>query len=71
MGMGFPNPDMATHDRLMGIATARPDEVAIVGAEILSAVACFLMGTVGPVKAAEIFREWAGEAQRRAIKAAE
>jgi hypothetical protein len=60
---------MATHDRLVGIATARPDEVGAISSEILSAVVCFLLGSVGPVKTAEIMREWAGEAQRRVLKA--
>ncbi len=66
--MSFPNPDMATHDRLIGIAAARPDDVAEVSAEILSAVVCFLMGTVGPDKAAEIMRDWAGLAQRKGLQ---
>ena len=67
--MTFPSPDMATHDRLYGIAVSRPDEVGAISAEILSAVFCFLMGAVGPVKTAEIMREWAGEAQRKSIGA--
>lgn len=66
--MTFPNPDMATHDRLMGIAKTRPEEVGSAGAEILSAVFCFLMGSVGPIKTAEIMRDWAGEAQRKVMK---
>lgn len=67
--MGIPNPDMATHDRLMGIATARPEEVGQISAEVLSAVFCFLMGSVGPMKTAEIMREWAGAAQGKTIRA--
>jgi hypothetical protein len=66
----FPDPDMATHDRLYGIAISRPDEAGQTSAEILSAVFCFLLGSVGPVKTAEIMREWASEAQRKAIKVA-
>jgi hypothetical protein len=68
--MAFPDPDMATHDRLMGIAQTRPDEVGMISSEILSAVVCFLLGSVGPVKTAEIMREWAGVAQRLVIKQA-
>jgi hypothetical protein len=68
--MAFPDPDMATHDRLMGIVQTRPDEVGIISSEILSAVVCMLLGSVGPVKTAEIMREWAGEAQRRVLKQA-
>lgn len=67
---GFPDIDMATHDRLYGIAASRPDELGQVGAEILCAVFANLIGTVGPIKTAEIFREWAGEAQRRCIEVA-
>lgn len=65
----FPDPDMATHDRLMGIAKTRPEEVGDVSAEILSAVVCFLMGSVGHQKTAEIMRDWAGLAQRNGLQA--
>ena len=63
----FPNPDMATHDRLMGIAAARPQELAVISSEILSSVVCFLMGTVGHQRTAEIMRDWAGLAQRKSL----
>lgn len=65
----FPDVDMATHDRLIGIAGSRPGEVAEVSAEILSAVVSFLMGTVGYQKTAEIMRDWAGLAQRKGLQA--
>lgn len=66
----FPDPDMATHDRLIGIAQARPEEVAVVASEVLSAVVCFLMGSVGYLKTAEIMRDWAALAQRNALQVA-
>lgn len=64
----FPDLDMATHDRLYGIAINRPDEAGVISAEILSAVFCFLLGSVGPVKTAEIMRDWAGHAQRKGLQ---
>jgi hypothetical protein len=61
------NVDIATHDRLRGVAQERPQEVGEVSAEILCAVFAFLIGSVGPIKTAEIFRDWAAFAQRRLI----
>lgn len=63
----FPDPDMPTHDRLMGVAKTRPAEVGELSSEILSAVVCFLMGSVGHQKTAEIMRDWAGLAQRKGL----
>jgi hypothetical protein len=65
----FPEIDMATHDRLFGIATSRPEEVGQISSEILSAVVAFMMGSMGPQKTAEIMRDWAGLVQRKAMEA--
>lgn len=54
-----------------GATASAPTEARLISSEILSAVVCFLMGSVGPVETAEIMREWAGEAQRRILKQAE
>jgi hypothetical protein len=64
----FPDPDMDTHKRLFAAADAGGvNAAAVLGTEILSAVTVFLIGTVGPVQAAEIFRDWAANVQRRAL----
>ena len=59
--MSFPNPDMPTTNRLLGTDKA---EVGELSSEILSAIVCFLIGSVGHDKTADILRDWAANIMR-------
>jgi hypothetical protein len=54
---------------LMGIAGTKPEELGRISAEILSASVHFLIENLGHEEAARIMRDWAGFAQRLAMKA--
>lgn len=59
--MGLPDADALTTERLL-----HADDRAEVGAQILSAVVAFLVGTTGQARTAEVLREWADEVEAHA-----
>jgi len=65
----LPDPDMPTMERLMGIAKlGGPERAGEASAKMFSAIAAFLIGSVGPVKTSEILRDWAAVIQRRSVE---
>jgi hypothetical protein len=58
---GLPDPDFETTERLLAMSKA---EVGAHSASILSAIVCFLIGSVGRETTSDILREWADEVDK-------
>jgi hypothetical protein len=62
----FPDPDVKTHKRLLSEARNNgPTAVGKLSAAMVSANVCFMVGTLGAEKTAEILRDWAAWVMRK------